>query len=82
MGESEGDRREDLAVRDDYDPEGRKWITLFDPERPEAWIRVPYLEGSPPDFSDPATWEHLRRGEADGRGGSDSRRSGSRFRIK
>lgn len=76
MGTPEHGSRKDLAVRDEYDPDGRKWITLFDAERPEAWIRVPYIEGSPPDFSDPATWEHLRRGNA------DRRRSGDRFRIK
>lgn len=81
MGNPEHGRRKDLAVRDEYDPQGKKWITLFDPEHPEAWISVPYLEGSPPDFSDPATWEHLRREASRGKG-SDRGRSGSRFRIK
>lgn len=76
MGKPTHDDRRGVAVRDDYDPEGRKWITLFDPERPEAWLRVPYLEGSPPDFSDPATWEHLRRER------SKDRESWSRFRRK
>ena len=67
MGEPERGNPRELAVRDEHDSTGRKYVAIFDPDRPDAWIRVPYLRGSRPDFSDPMTWERLREEESEDR---------------
>jgi len=64
MGEPERGSPGELAVRDEYDSAGQKYVAIFDPDRPDAWIRVPYLQNSRPDFSDPRTWERLREEES------------------
>lgn len=42
-------------MRDERDSTGQKYVAVFDPDRPDAWIRIPYLRSSRPDFSNPRT---------------------------
>lgn len=64
-----------VEVKTEYSSKGRKYMALVDSKHPEAWIRVPYLKGSPPDFSDPVTWTYLQKR-------SNRRRPRNRFQLK